>query len=318
MRFYGNEVCCASYACLNAMEDPQIELPLFEVATSVPFGVSHLSNRNFDRLLTTYCDPNKGIEKAVALWGYEVLKYEAETPEEVVSILKAGLKESRAVLGPIDMGKIGYQIVPALLMRMDHYIMLEEWTAAEIICWDSEGICGYKMNYETLVSYLSVNGIPEAKGRIAIRFFLKTGSCAFREEILIAAGKHAVENLRNAEQERQGSFAITECGSFLGEERNQSYKWRLPLLYDLQYLIQRKWLLKYLKGECGKNQKTKGLICNETEDIIEKQLSLLGDIYCRLKRKSQIDKNQFYKLGKLEKELSESLDYGFSAWKEVR
>ena len=60
MRFYGNEICCGSYACLNAMQDPSIDLQLFEISTSTPFGIRHYENEHFDRLLTTYCDPNRG------------------------------------------------------------------------------------------------------------------------------------------------------------------------------------------------------------------------------------------------------------------
>lgn len=41
MRFYGNEICCGSYACLNAMQDPSIDLQLFEISTSTPFGIRH-------------------------------------------------------------------------------------------------------------------------------------------------------------------------------------------------------------------------------------------------------------------------------------
>ena len=64
MRFFGNEICCGSYACLNAMQDPMVDLQLFEISTSTPFGLKHCENNYFDRLITTFCDPNNGMDRA--------------------------------------------------------------------------------------------------------------------------------------------------------------------------------------------------------------------------------------------------------------
>ena len=63
MKFYGNEICCCSYACLNAIEE-DIDVQLFEISTSAPFGVRHYRESHFDRLLTTFCDPNQGVDAA--------------------------------------------------------------------------------------------------------------------------------------------------------------------------------------------------------------------------------------------------------------
>ena len=58
--FLGNEICCGTYAFLNTVQDREIDCKIYEITSSVPFGIRHRKERDYSRLLTTYCDPNVG------------------------------------------------------------------------------------------------------------------------------------------------------------------------------------------------------------------------------------------------------------------
>lgn len=150
MRFYGNEICCCSYACMNALQDQDIDLQLFEISTSVPFGIRHIGDSNFDHLLTTYCDPNRGVDAALELWGYDVEKHDAGEIDVAIDYIRSHLRYGKIVLGPVDMGKLAYQVMPAVLKRMDHYITLSYKTEETVLFTDSEGFSALEMNYDDL------------------------------------------------------------------------------------------------------------------------------------------------------------------------
>ena len=300
--FYGNEIFCGSYACLNAMKDSSIDLHLFEISTGTPFGVLHQQNQNFDRLLTTYQDPNRGMDRAISLWGYEVHRQDFESPDEAIFILKKWLKEKhRVLLGPLDMGKLTYYPLVSLLRRMDHYIVLEYWSDQTVLCIDSEGIYGYQISYQALYKSLSVAEVPEACGRITVRHVRKVRDWDLKD-ILYAAYLCAGKNLSEAEKHGEGSKAILRCQTYLKE--HEFYQWSLPLTYDIQYLKQRKFLLIQFLELLHKKQTIdpERLCC--LKNIAEQQSKLLGQTYLQLFRKS-IDWDIFINLAELEKSLSE-------------
>lgn len=305
MRFYGNEICCGSYACLNAMQDPSIDLQLFEISTSTPFGIRHFENKHFDRLLTTYCDPNQRMNRALRLWGYAVETVRTGTAEEAMREIRHRIRpDFPVIVGPIDMGKIGYQIMPALLKRMDHYILLEYCSANETYCTDSEGFYQYRLTYEELCAYLSADAVPEADGYITIRQIKKKREYKM-EGVLEQSLLYAAANLRAAEEDGEGSRAIKNCCRYL--EQYKEYKWRLPLMYDIQYLKQRKLLMLLLtdlleeNGQCPERQ------AGEIRQIVNTQNDLLGKIYGNLQKGLGIKRESFDEMSQLESVLAKAL-----------
>lgn len=302
MLFCGNEICCASYACLNAMKDESISLPLFELSTGTPFGIGHRRNERFDRLLTTYQDPNQGLDQAIVLWGYKVNRYDCQTANEAVYTIKKQLANGHSVLlGPIDMGKISYYPMPFLLQRMDHYIVLEPWSECSAFCIDSEGWNGYQIPYQKLHDSLSVSSVPEACGKITIRCVEKELDWNLNN-ILYFSYLRSSRNLLMAEQNGEGSQAITDCWEYISGQ--EMYLWKLPLAYDIQYLKQRKHLLLWYIDQLKQAPLFNMNILLESKEIVSNQNLILTEMYFLLNR-GTIKKNLFYKLAKLERSLTE-------------
>lgn len=298
--YYGNEICCCSYACLNVLQNASIDLQLFEVSTSVPFGVKHYENAEFDRLLTTYRDPNKGIDRALKLWGYSVEKYETTIPEKAIRYLRGHLKEKAIVLGPIDMGQLQFYVLPGLLKCMDHYIALKYLDEEHVLCYDSEGFYGYPLSYSQLEKCMNINDLYEAEHKITLR------SMQFREDfsyesVLKKSYEYAFDNFRNAECDGQGSEAFKKCYDYICSE--EEYKWKLPLLYDIEYLLQRKLLLKGFMDQCHIVQMIPEALHNYVIEIIRRQWKLLEISYKDLSDNKSIRKDIFYELGEREREL---------------
>lgn len=305
MRFYGNEICCGSYACLNAMQDPSIDLQLFEISTSTPFGIRHFENERFDRLLTTYCDPNQGIDRGLRLWGYAAETVQTKTAEEAVREIRYRIRQDLpVVVGPIDMGKLGYQIMPALLKRMDHYISLEYCSDTEVYCTDSEGFYQYRFTYEELRAYLSADSVLEADGYITVRQIKKKGKYKM-EGVLEQSFRYAADNLCAAEEDGEGSWGIKNCFRYL--EQYKEYKWRLPLMYDIQYLKQRKLLLLFLIDLLEENRIWYSNQAGEIRRIATIQNDLLGEIYGRLRKGLGIEKESFDEMAEMERRLAKAL-----------
>ena len=305
MRFYGNEICCGSYACLNAMQDSSIDLQLFEISTSTPFGIRHYENEYFDRLLTTYCDPNRGMDRALRLWGYDVETVHSGTVDEAVWEIRHRISpELPVIVGPIDMGKLGYQIMPALLKRMDHYLLLEYYSATEVYCTDSEGFYQYRLTYTELYAYLSADAIPEADGCITVRQVKKEWDYKMKE-VLEQSFRYAVDNFCAAEEDGEGAQAIKNCCRYL--EQYKEYKWRLPLMYDIQYLKQRKLLMLFFVDLLEENRNCSGAQAGEIRKIVNTQNELLGKIYRNLQKGLGIDIESFNEMSQLESVLGKAL-----------
>lgn len=300
MKFYGNEICCCSYACLNAIQDESMDVQLFEISTSTPFGIRHDENEYFDRLLTTYYDPNCGVDEALRLWGYRVEKMELKQAKDVISWLKQNLYGNRVVIGPIDMGSLGYQIMPELLKRMDHYITLEYGMGNEVVCMDSEGYYELAISYVDLEKWLNVEGVTEARNGISIRYFQKE-KIPTESKIIEYSYRKAFQNLRKADEAGEGANSFLKCFHYLGQ--HEVYKWYLPFLYDVEYLLQRKNLFIALLDRCRELRIGECDRIEESRKILQAQIGVLGNIYIRLKYDRVIEKKEFEKAADLEKRL---------------
>lgn len=305
MKFYGNQICCGTYACLNAVQDSAIDPSLFEISTSAPFGVRHCENVFFDRLLTTIRDPNQGLDEALQLWGYRSFPVCATSLEVILSALRSHRSGDRAtVLGPINMGRLGYHAMPSLLERMDHYIVLEYRSDSEILCTDSEGISGFRINLEQLATWISVDGVPEACGKITLRTMERERDWVLAD-ILVAALKRALINLREAEGGGQGSQAFYSCLDYLA--KHNYAQWRLPFLYDIQYLHQRKELFQLLLTEALRADILSGTETALLQQTLVSQEILLSEIYQALRWKNSLPQTSLFQVGQLEQELTAQL-----------
>lgn len=301
VKFYGNKICCGSYACLNAMQDPDIDLQLFEISTGTPFGIRHEENGHFDRLLTTYADPNIGIDHAAFLWGYDTRRKDCAVPEEAAETARRWVNQNHAVvMGPVDMGYLSYNPLSSMQRRMDHYIVLKYWSEKEILCIDSEGFAGQRMDDRELAGCLSVAEVPEAGGKITLRCFRKRRQFSI-EEIVKAASKQACSNLSHAENSGEGSEAIRCCKDYL--KGQLPYSWKLPLAYDIQYLKQRKRLLQYLLELMEIYEIEKKDTLQRVGEIARIQQNLLDQIYIRTLQ-GEIDQEKFEWLGEWEARLA--------------
>lgn len=305
MKFYGNQICCGSYACLNAIQDSTIDPSLFEISTAAPFGVRHCENVFFDRLLTTIHDPNQGLDEALQLWGYRSSSVCTTSVEVILSALRSYGSEGRAaVLGPINMGRLGYQAIPALLERMDHYIVLEYCSDSEILCTDSEGMSNLCINLNQLAAWISVDDVPEACGQITLRTIERERNWVLAD-ILTASLKKALANLCEAEECGQGSQAVYACLDYL--VKYNCAQWRLPFLYDIQYLHQRKELFRLLLAEALKIDILSNAEATLLQQTLAHQETLLSEIYRMLRWKNILSQTSLFKLGQLERELTAQL-----------
>ena len=302
MKFLGNKICCGSYACLNAMKKEGIDLDLFEISTSTPFGIRHSENQWFDRLLTTYRDPNEGMNEALKLWGFQCDFIQTKIAENIIAAIRTRLADqTTAVLGPINMDKLMYQIEPQLLFRMDHYVTLYHCSDDEVWLTDSEGFSMLKLPLDTLADWINVDRLPEAHGYIMLRIIRRHKEYN-KKLILMESLRRAARNLSDAERTGHGSLALISCSRFLSE--NKSYNWRLSFLYDLEYLHQRKALFRVLL----KLTLQAGIISTNTRDsldyLITWQMDMLSDLYQSLMFDNCILYRKLEMLGDSEKELT--------------
>lgn len=298
--FYGNEICCATYGFLNVTQDQDIDYKLFEITSSVPFGIKHQREENYSRLLTTYCDPSIGLDRAAELWGYQQEKKLFPSSKDAVDYIRVQSNAKNCLVGPIDMGHLGYLIFPNLYTNMDHYIAVYQ-KDGRMFCTDSEGFPAREISSAELEMWLHSEELPEAKGYIAVRTFEKIVDCPrkIREENAIKnCGKWILSNLL----ESQGGTAVRQCYYWLQE--NAIKRWKLSFLYDISYLMQRKLLQKdwigHIEPFVGANSDCVYVI----QKIVDGQIDLLREIFKLLHKENRTDKAYFWALAASEEQLT--------------
>lgn len=299
MNFYSNQVCCGSYACLNAIQDHTIDLSLFEISTGVPFGIRHYEDKYFDRLLTTFCDPNRGLDDALRLWGYDVTTVSVTSCQEFLDVLRSH-GPGPAVLGPINMGGLEYYPNAALFNRMDHYIVLDYYSDRKIVCTDSEGLLGLCVTREHLEKWINIDGLPEAEQQFTLRWIYYHRDWKIAD-ILVSSLRKAACHLQSAEECGEGAKAVRDCCRYLSQ--NSIFQWRLPFLYDLEYLHQRKCLFQMLLTELQSNELLASEKVNQLRKTVQEQQSLLNTVYRELRWGAKFNKECLLHFGELEKKL---------------
>lgn len=298
--FWGNEICCAAYAFVNAVQEKGIDYKLFEAVSSVPFGIKHQRENDFSRLLTTYCDPNIGIERAAGLWGYKVEKEFFTDERDVAEYVAEKSKTERCVVGPINMGNLDYLIMPNLYANMDHYITVYQ-EKGHMYCMDSEGIVARKISKEEMQRWFCITDLPEAGGYVVVRNFKKMAveETKFLEE---GAVKGSVKWIQKNLVKAQGSRQIEQCMQWLA--KNPLNKWKLSFLYDISYLVQRKILQIYWSGYAMQFSVIKEEVESAIKETVEKQILLLGKIFNGIQKENYVCESMFYELSELEKQFS--------------
>lgn len=303
--FLGNEVCCGSYAFINTVQDAGINPKIFEITMAVPFGISHRQEKDFSRLLTTYCDPHKGMDWAARLWGYcpETMRFRGI--DEAAEYIFEKSRNSRCLVGPLDMGRLDYLIMPHLYRNMDHYITIFQ-DEGQMFCMDSEGIPVRRIKKEELREWLLVGNLPEANGNIHVRSFERIRFCADeirREEAIRNSLPAIINNMAESAECGQGYHALENCWNYLAGVSVE--RWKLSFLYDISFLVQRKMLQQYWKELADSVCLLDGNAILEIEVIVQKQLEVLGSIFHGLQSEGNIYREHFQELGKLEKQLAE-------------
>ncbi len=301
--FCGNEICCASYAFRNTVQEDGINCRLFEITSTVPFGVKHRREKDFSRLLTTYCDPNIGVERAAPVWGYRQKKERFIDGDDASDYIAERSREGGCLVGPVDMGQLGYLLLPNLYTNMDHYIAVYQ-EKGQMYCMDSEGIPARGITKEEMRRWFRAGNLPEAKGYLTVRSFEKeemtTGQ--LREE---AAVRGCVEQIRSNMKEAEGGRAVIQCCGWLTE--NPVSRWKLSFLYDISYLMQRKILqadwLEYA---------VRFSVCEEKEgramkEILREEIRAMQWIFRSLQKENRICAEQFYRLAQLEEQLTAAI-----------
>lgn len=210
LHYNGNLTCCGTHAIYSAFfrnwnyED----LIQFEAFTTVPFGIEHKPG-NLYRLFTCYCDPDKGIDKA--LYALQVpfrIRYfdSEQNQEEAFAILDEWLETRSVVLGPLNMENLTYILHSHLLECMDHFIVVCGKKNGNYIVSDSEGMCIAEIGKEELAKAWAADKIPEGRGMYIMRQVLIEGKPEFGRRAYKEIFKEFISNMVACEEKEN-------CGS---------------------------------------------------------------------------------------------------------
>lgn len=306
--FAGNQICCGTYAFLNLIGDSSIDLDLFEISTSVPFGIEHKRYPKFDHLLTPFCNPNMGLDKAISSWGYRVKHDSFVSSSEVVRFLQNELSFGESVMiGPVDMGHLYYQPLINLYRRLDHYIVVTEVDKNCVEILDSEGSICEKCSYETLEKILSVKDIPEAGELFHIRRVIKERKSDVSDIVKLSLSL-ASKNITESIASKDGKDAFLRCSQFL--QKVPFYQWKVALLYDFSYIMQRKLLHKKLGKYAVLYDYWEHDKFGKFQIVIEEQIRILGKMFSILQGGNIPDEVSYRKLDQLERKLLGVLNEG--------
>ena len=106
LRYYGKYTACGTFAVLCTMKT-KISPEIFELTTGVPFGIRCV-NMKSQRLLTTFRDPNIGLDTAMLDWGIPYEKVESSSKRKIFEKLCWDMEQEERgiIIGPLNMGKL--------------------------------------------------------------------------------------------------------------------------------------------------------------------------------------------------------------------
>ena len=292
MDYKGFGAWCAAYAFLNTVKNKTVTPELYTLLSGTPFGLKHRHGDPF-RILTPLVEPCFKVESTSSMLGYDSTKNQFGDAIEAVQFLSRLPLANRAMIGPIDMGFLPHLPQNMYYCGQSHYVSAEKLDNQHLLVIDSEGVPGYKYELSTFHKVLNIKNIPEAKGTLNIWLFEKQDDFVAADSWTPAIIGIASKNLQRAEQEEQGSKAITACSDFLSGVDMKN--WYLKLCYELNYLIQRKNLFLSQLLKLGAEVQIR---------IVEKQLDALCNIRKCTMFETKIDRDFFRCLADYEQELA--------------
>ena len=292
MDYRGYGAWCAAYAFLNTVKCQTVTPELYTLLSGTPFGLKHRHGDSF-RILTPLIEPCFSVESTSSMLGYSSTKDQFDDAIEAIQFLSRLSSANRAMVGPIDMGFLPHLPQNMYYCGQSHYIAVEIFDNQHILVIDSEGVPNYKYKIDAFQRVLNIENIPEANGTINIWRFEKQNDFLAMDNWKHAIISIAAKNLQRAEQEGQGSKAITACADFLSSVDIKN--WHLKLCYELNYLIQRKNLFLSQLLKLGAEVQIR---------LIEKQLDILCHIRKDCMCETKIKLDFFHYLSNHEQELA--------------
>jgi|GEM_PF-4368106 len=292
MDYKGFGAWCAAYAFLNTVKSKTVTPELYTLLSGTPFGLKHRHGDSF-RILTPLIEPCFRMESTSSMVGYNSTKHQFVDAIEAVQFLSRLPLTNRAMIGPIDMGFLPHLPHNMYYCGQSHYIAVEKLDNQHLLIIDSECVPSYKYEINTFHKMLNIKNIPETNGILNIWCFEKQNGFIAMDNWKPTIISIAAKNLLRAEQEGQGSKAITACAEFLSGVDMKN--WYLKLFYELNYLIQRKNLFLSQLIKLGAEVQIR---------IVEKQL----DVLCHIRKgnmcETKINLDFFRYLSSYEQELA--------------
>jgi len=292
MKYNGFGVLCAAYAFLNTVKSSAISPEMYELLSGVPFGLRHCKGDLY-RVLEPLNEPCSRVEVTSGMLGYISQTHQFQDSLKAVHYILTLPVNMRVMIGPVDMGFLKHIPLQNYYKRQSHYFSVEKCEDNNIVVIDSEGTLSYKYGNDTLHEILNITSIPDSNGIINVWQFKKLESSLPKKNFNYAIIEIAAQNLQRAEAIGQGSQAILACADLLENENIK--KWALKMCYEVNYLIQRKYLLSNQLLEHG---------ANIQNNIIKQQLDILYIIRKAMMYKTEINLDLFKRLAEYENELT--------------
>lgn len=299
--YSGNWITCGSYALIHAADLCYSDLIPLENSTGASFGI-RCAGEDYGgtRMLSVFRDFNYGIDAAAPLWGIQLKRVDGETKDSIAALLQdSGIE--RVVIGPVSMVTLAYLPLSQQYRYVDHFIACIRQNGNLWKLIDSEGIPGLLIDSEEIIKMLTIQNIPEACGKYTARAVLHVNMRTAIQDRAIRIRytlNTAYRNLKDAQENGQGFRAIYKCAELVF---NMPSEKRKSLLYDIDYLIQRKLMLLKLLQDA------------ERENVAIVNPNLITTIYQFIESAGMLRDNlqqQFFdRLAKAEKNITEK-------WKE--
>lgn len=290
-KYCGNYTYCATYAIFDCyFKQTGLSMDIFEILTSVPFGVGHQKEYPH-RILSPYYDPSLGLKRACKILNQEYISKEFDDGDEALECLLEQLNEGSVVIGPINMGKLDYLAKSSIFDKVPHYVSLYKNDNKDICVNDSEGYIGYLIPLNKVLGLWKANDLVETKYSYNLKYIVQNTELPNETEQKKKALFYAIENLKQAKNCNQGAYAFDELWNTV---KGSGTKYYNNLFFDLEILIQRKYLLlKFIDwiGDFIENKAREVIKNKATEQII-----CAANINHHIRRKESLDQSDFIDL----------------------
>jgi hypothetical protein len=152
-KYFGNGAYCwaNSAAMLLASIGEDISPSTIEVLGGVGIGAMQMPGTNISFFSGFSGLPDKGISKALDILGFEYVEKSQNDPENFpLDELKRVLKESPAVLGPLDMGYLAYDPKASGHKRVDHFVFAYNTDHESVHLHDPAGFPCVRIDFDGL------------------------------------------------------------------------------------------------------------------------------------------------------------------------